>query len=86
MFKWVASRFSNSQSFEYEVIAAGASGDLGYLVGIEHTTASVGDAPPEVYELRVTTIFRREDEGHCRRFAFSPAVRRSRGTVFDTPS
>ena len=61
VFEWVASRFSNCQSFEYEVIAAGASGDLGYLVGIEHSTASVGGARPEAYELRVTTIFRREN-------------------------
>lgn len=61
VFEWVASRFSNCESFEYEVIAAGSSGDLGYLVGIEHTTASAGGAPPQAYELRVTTIFRREN-------------------------
>ena len=60
-FRWLASRFSNCESFEYQVIAAGASGDLGYLVGIERTTASVGGAAPEAYELRVTTIFRREN-------------------------
>ena len=60
-FEWLASRFSNCSSFEYEVIAAGASGDLAYIAGIEHTTASVGGAAPEAYELRVTTIFRRED-------------------------
>jgi ketosteroid isomerase-like protein len=60
-FEWLASRFSNCESFEYQVIAAGASGDLGYLVGIEHTTASVGGAAPEAYALRVTTIFRREN-------------------------
>ena len=61
VFETLASRFSNCQSFEYEVIAAGASGDLAYIVGVEHTTAAVGDAAPEAYELRVTTIFRRED-------------------------
>jgi SnoaL-like domain len=59
--RWLASRFSNCESFTYEVIAAGASGDLGYLVGIEHTTASVAGAAPQAYELRVTTIFRREN-------------------------
>jgi ketosteroid isomerase-like protein len=58
-FEWLASRFSNG-TFDYEVIAAGASGDLGYIVGIEHTTASVLEAAPEAYELRVTTILRRE--------------------------
>ena len=61
MFDWLASRFSNCESFDYEVIAADASGDLGYIVGFEHTTASVGGAPPQPYELRVTTIFRREN-------------------------
>lgn len=60
-FEWLASRFSNCESFDYEVIAADASGDLGYIVGIEHTTASVAGAPPEPYALRVTTIFRREN-------------------------
>jgi ketosteroid isomerase-like protein len=60
-FKWLASRFSNCDSFEYEVIAAGASGDLAYIAGIEHTTAAVGPAAPEAYALRVTTIFRREN-------------------------
>ena len=60
-FDWLASRFSDCTAFDYEVLAAGASGDLAYLVGIEHTTASVGGDPPTNYQLRVTTIFRRED-------------------------
>jgi ketosteroid isomerase-like protein len=60
-FDWLASRFSNCESFEYEVIAAGASGDLAYIVGIEHTTARIDDAAPLPYSLRVTTVFRRED-------------------------
>lgn len=61
VFEWVASRFSNCESFEFEVIGADTSGDLGYVVGIEHTTASAGGAPPQGYDLRVTTIFRREN-------------------------
>lgn len=60
-FEWLAARFSNCESFEYEVVAADASGDLGYIVGMEHTTASVGGGPPEPYSLRVTTILRREE-------------------------
>lgn len=60
-FKWLADRFSNCESFEYEVVAADASGDLAYIAGIEHTTASVRGGPSEPYELRVTTIFRREN-------------------------
>ena len=60
-FDWVASNFSNCTSFEYEVLAAGTSGDLAYIVGIEHTTAIAGGTGPKSYSLRVTTIFRRED-------------------------
>lgn len=59
-FDLLASRFSNCTSWEYEVLAAGASGDLAYIVGVEHTTASVDGAAPEQYSLRVTTILRRE--------------------------
>jgi ketosteroid isomerase-like protein len=61
IFEMLASRFSNCESFEYEVIAAGVSGDLAYVAGVEHTTAAVSDAPPQAYALRVTTVFRRED-------------------------
>lgn len=60
LFDWLAGNFSNCQSCDCEVIAAGASGDLGYLVGHERTTASVGGHEPTPYELRVTLIFRRE--------------------------
>jgi ketosteroid isomerase-like protein len=60
LFDWLESQFSNG-SYQYEVLAAGASGDLAYIVGIEHTAVSVGGAEPEAYELRVTTICRREN-------------------------
>jgi ketosteroid isomerase-like protein len=60
-FSTLESRFSNCTSWEFDLLAAGVSNDLAYLVGIEHTTASVGGAPPAAYALRVTTIFRRED-------------------------
>jgi ketosteroid isomerase-like protein len=63
IFEWLAARFSGCTSFDYEILAADVSGDLAYIVGVEHTTASVGTAVPESYSLRVTTIFRRE-EGH----------------------
>jgi ketosteroid isomerase-like protein len=43
VFESLASRFSNG-TYECEVIAAGASGDLGYAVGIEHASVSVGGA------------------------------------------
>jgi ketosteroid isomerase-like protein len=60
LFESLASQFSNGE-YEYEVVASGVSGDLGYIAGIEHSKASVGGAPPDAYELRVTTILRRED-------------------------
>lgn len=61
IFDRLQARFSNCTSCEHEIIAAGASGDLAYIVAYEHTTASVNDSPPLPYTLRVTTVFRRED-------------------------
>jgi ketosteroid isomerase-like protein len=60
LFDWLASSFSNCVSHRCEVIAAAASSDFGYILGHEHTTASVGGQEPAPYELRVTLIFRRE--------------------------
>jgi len=61
LFDRLASNFSNCESYELDVVAAGASGDLAYAVGYEHTTASVNGEAPVPYTLRVTLIFRRED-------------------------
>ena len=61
LFSGLGSIFSNCTSFENEVVAAGVSGDLAYIVGFEHTTASLNGAPPQPYVLRVTTVFRREE-------------------------
>ena len=60
-FDFLASRFSNCTSWQFEVVGAGVSGDLAYIVGVERTTASVAGAQPTPYSLRVTTIFRREE-------------------------
>ena len=60
-FDWVASRFTDFESGEWEILSADVSGDLAYLVAIEHTTGSIGGAPTETYSLRATTILRRED-------------------------
>jgi ketosteroid isomerase-like protein len=60
MFEALARQMSDCRSFEIEVVAAGASGDLAYLVAIEHTNASVAGAPVAQYALRVTQVFRRE--------------------------
>jgi ketosteroid isomerase-like protein len=60
IFQRLATQFSHCTSYAYEVVAAGASGDLAYIAGFERTTASVAGGPPLPYSLRVTTIFRRE--------------------------
>jgi ketosteroid isomerase-like protein len=59
IFQWLARSFDGSRSVDYDVLAAGASGDLGYVVAVERSVTS--DASKAVsYALRVTTIFRRE--------------------------
>ncbi len=60
MFRQVASWFSDSTEYEFEVIAAGASGDLAYTVGYERNQVKV-DGQPRTYTLRVTHVYRRED-------------------------
>jgi ketosteroid isomerase-like protein len=61
IFERLGSSFSNCTSYQNEVVAAGASGDLAYIVAFEHTTASLNGKPPQPYVLRATTVFRRED-------------------------
>jgi ketosteroid isomerase-like protein len=61
VFQRLTDTFRGSAGTEYEVLAAECSGDLGYMVGLEHSTAVVIRAEePRDYTLRVTTIFRRE--------------------------
>lgn len=60
-FTWLGSKMSNCTSYDLEIVAAGASGDLAYTVAYEHTTASIDGGPAEAYTLRVTHIYRRED-------------------------
>ena len=61
IFQRLGASFSDCQSYDNELIAAGASDDLAYTVAYEHTTASVHGAPRAAYVLRVTTVFRHED-------------------------
>lgn len=60
LFEGLGTRFSNCSSFAIEVVAADAGADLGDVVAIERTTASVGGQEPAPYALCVTSIFRRE--------------------------
>lgn len=57
---WLASILDEVRDVEYEVIAAGASGDLAYMAGLEHKTVVV-DGAEETRTLRVTHVYRRED-------------------------
>jgi ketosteroid isomerase-like protein len=61
LFDWVASRFTCFESAEWEILSADVSGDLAYVVAIEHTTVSIAGAPTESYSLRATTVLRRDD-------------------------
>ena len=64
IFRKVAASFSDSVEYEFEVIAAGASGDLAYTVGYEHNRVKV-DGEPRTYTLRATHVYRSKD-GHWR--------------------
>ncbi len=59
LFRNVASWFSDSAEYAFEVTAAGASGDLAYTIGYEHNQVKV-DGQPRTYTLRVTHVYRRE--------------------------
>jgi hypothetical protein len=47
--------------YRFELVAAGASGDLAYTVGYEHISFSMDGVPVEPWTLRVTHVYRRED-------------------------
>lgn len=60
MFTAVAGWFSQAISYEFELVAAGASGDMAYTVGYEHNEVVV-DGRRRTYTLRATHVYRRED-------------------------
>ena len=59
--RWLAARWSNPTAYRFDLVAAGLSGDLAYIVGFEHIANSVVGVPVEPYTLRVTHVFRQED-------------------------
>ena len=61
VFRWLATRFSDLTDYRFELVAAGASGDLAYTVGYEHITVSMDGGPVAPQTLRVTHVYRRED-------------------------
>lgn len=60
-FRWLASRFSNCQMYEFDLLAAGVSGDLAYTVGYERSEASRDGGPVTPNKLRATHAYRREN-------------------------
>jgi ketosteroid isomerase-like protein len=60
-FHWLATRFSNLTDYRFELVAAGASGDLAYTLGYEHITVSIDGGRVAPLTLRVTHLYRRED-------------------------
>jgi hypothetical protein len=61
VFRWLGSRFSDCTAYRFELVAAGASSDLAYTVGYEHTSVSMDGVPVEPYTLRVTHVYRHAD-------------------------
>ena len=59
-FTWLAARFRELSDYRLDLVAAGASGDLAYTVGLEHKSVVSIDGPA-TYTLRVTHVYRRED-------------------------
>jgi ketosteroid isomerase-like protein len=58
---WIASRFSDCASYDFELVAAEVSGDLAYTVGYERCDRSIDGRPVSSSLLRVTHVYRRED-------------------------
>ena len=59
-----AAQISEGDGYTFDTIAWVETADLAYEVGIERNRAKLGDAAEKVpYSLRVTTVFRREDDG-----------------------
>jgi ketosteroid isomerase-like protein len=58
------SQLSDGEILAFEQISAYSSDDLAYILEIERSRVRVGDAgEPAPSSLRVTTIFRREEDG-----------------------
>jgi hypothetical protein len=62
VFTKLAHTFSHAASNEIELIAADVSGDMAYTVQREITTADI-DGERRTYSLRVTQVYRREEDG-----------------------
>jgi ketosteroid isomerase-like protein len=60
VFRWLAARFAACNTYDLELVAAGASGDLAYTVAHEHYEALTNDGSLVRNTLRATHVYRRE--------------------------
>jgi ketosteroid isomerase-like protein len=57
-----ATNFRPGSSTRFEILHAASSGELGYLVGLQHAEVRMADQPePVAMQLRVTELYRYED-------------------------
>jgi ketosteroid isomerase-like protein len=63
VFEWVADRFEACDDYEFELVAADATGGLAYTVGFERYRATTAGGEVVENELRVTHVYRREPDG-----------------------
>lgn len=58
-----AASFRPGSRTEFEILHAGSSGELGYLVGLQHADVHMADKPePIPMHLRITELYRREND------------------------
>ncbi|MGW3017396.1 nuclear transport factor 2 family protein [Streptomyces longwoodensis] len=62
LFTHLAEGFSDCTAYAFDVRACDVVGDQAWTAGFEHTSVSV-HGRPRSYTLRVTQVYRREDEG-----------------------
>ena len=60
LFRSLASRFSDGQRFDVEVVAADVVGDMAYTAAYEDSVVAFDGREPMHNRLRVTQIYRRE--------------------------
>ena len=59
----VAAMSPGAGEFSFDEVSRVATADLGYLLGIERIAMQRDGSEPVTIALRVTTVFRREDDG-----------------------
>src|SRR5215475_13883218 len=56
-FEWQASWISHCTEYRFDLVAAGASGDLAYTIAFEHASVSVGGGPVQPLTNRATQVY-----------------------------